>query len=137
VFLLRKEKAQALKLASAASPAPATTQDVGGEPVPGTTPVPIQPPLVTPATGSDDVQETPATPAAPARKLRLTGTLPPNSWNRAGTMLIPKLRNGQDLHIQVTISVELNANSFATTRAEIMQALMDMGLAGDIQVFEE
>ncbi len=63
--------------------------------------------------------------------LRVTGSVPPEHWNRLGTRLIPKLRtNGAStsLKLDVEFSIALGPDVAAATRAEVAQALADLGL---------
>ena len=75
VFLVTKAKAKALKATPEDSP---QTQP---EPAPSPEPAPQPEPESSP-----DNQKT---------TLRLTGTVPPEVWNRLGTKMLPKLRSGE------------------------------------------
>src|SRR5262249_52261342 len=103
VFLLTEAKAEAFT-APPVSPAAPVSSPVSppqpeimrdsGEPPGGG----IQPPIAL------------ASPPAPQVKtLHLTGTVPPESWNRFGTKILPKLRaaNG-DLKVEISLSVSLD-----------------------------
>ncbi|MGH6924646.1 MAG: hypothetical protein ACRED5_12990 [Propylenella sp.] len=63
--------------------------------------------------------------------LRITGTIPPEVWNRLGTRLIPKLRSavadGADLRIEVEFIVVLRPGT-SNVRGDVAQALEDLGL---------
>lgn len=61
--------------------------------------------------------------------LRLTGTIPPELWNRLGTKLIPKLRSGNDLTARVEFSLTVNSAQAQTVEFELRQILDDLGLA--------
>lgn len=137
VFLLRKEKAQALKQAASAprEPAPPQPPAIPPEPGPGPAVVEVQPPLVDPVPGGGTVSP-PATP----RTLRIGGKLPADSWNRVGTKLIPKLRGAQGLDVQVQFTVQVsgaNGANGANLRAEVLLVLEELGLAGALVVTEE
>jgi hypothetical protein len=120
VVLLKKAKAEELKKKGAApdtdpppepddSAQPADT-DIGKKPGMG------QHPAVVPDT------------VPTAKTLRLTGTVPPELWNRLGTRILPKLRSGKDLKIGMDFSVTVEAASAGDLQAEIRQILADLGL---------
>ena len=80
----------------------------------------------------------PPTPSVPqVRQLRLFGDLPPESWNRLGTKLIPKLRSGQDLKVEVAFTVKVDAAASKNLIAELRQILDDLGIADKVQIDEK
>lgn len=118
VFLLRKATAEALKTAAVAT----------GSPTFG--PVPPAPPSPEPETVPGPA---PAT-AASTRTLRLSGTVPPEVWNRLGTRILPKLRAGSDLRIGVDFSVTVSADAGAALETELHQILQELGLASAVRI---
>ena len=66
--------------------------------------------------------------------LRLTGTVPPEVWNRLGTRLIPKLRSGDDLSVGVDFSVSIESPQAKNLEAELRQVLADLGLSNQVRV---
>jgi hypothetical protein len=68
------------------------------------------------------------------RTLRLVGTVPPETWNRLGTKIIPKLKSGSDLKIGVDFSVTVSAESARGFEADLKQILEDLGLKGKINI---
>ncbi len=118
VFLLRKSKAEALKAEKPAKPAPplppgaVPTPPVG----PGPTPV-IQP-----------------KPVAATRTLRLSGSVPPEIWNRLGTKILPKLRSGTDLRIGVELVVTVPEGSASGLADELRQILQELGLGQAVSI---
>jgi hypothetical protein len=66
--------------------------------------------------------------------LRLSGTLPPEVWNRLGTKLITKLRSGNDLKIEVGFSVSIDAKLAGNFDAELRQIVEDLGLAEKLRI---
>jgi hypothetical protein len=118
VFLLRKEKAQALKsgggliLTPPAQPEPSPVPPIGPELGPGPTPIP----------------------GAPTRTLRLIGTIPPEIWNRLGTRILPKLRSGTELTIGLEFAVTVKAENAAALATELRQILQELGLADKVRV---
>jgi hypothetical protein len=123
VFLLKKEKAASLKKKEG---------ETGIVPPP-----PLQPPQP-PGTGvtAGGSPET-AAPTAQAVTLKLSGTVPPEVWNRLGTKIIPKLRSGNDFTVGVTFSVRVDARHVSSMENEIKLILEDLGLSGQIKILKE
>ena len=118
VFLLRKATAEALRAAATAT----------GSPTP--VPVPTAPPPPEPDTPPGPA---PAT-AASTRSLHLSGTVPPEVWNRLGMKILPKLRAGSDLRIGVDFSVTVSADASAALEAELRQILQELGLGSAVRI---
>jgi len=119
VFLLKKDKAAALKK----PPAP--------------TPPEVKPPEVTPPPPErkqppDDKRKPPPPPTATL--IRVSGSVPPELWNRLGTRVLPKLRSGQELKIGVSLEVSVDSPSAEGLRSELRQIVSDLGLEGSIAV---
>lgn len=116
VFLLTKSEAKLLKS--------------------GVTPESVSHPELTPLPLSETKREegfelTPGpSPTPQKRTLRLSGTIPPELWNRLGTRVLPKLRSGADLKVGVDFSISLNEELVRNMQAELRQILEDLGLAG-------
>jgi hypothetical protein len=124
VFLLTKARAQALKVGPGA-PQP---------PGPGEGPTPVEPrstpvEIVPPGEAESVPGERPTT-----IRLRLTGTIPPEVWNRVGTRLLTKLRTGTELQLGVDFQVTLEPRTAETLRTDIRQALEELGLQDRIRV---
>jgi hypothetical protein len=64
----------------------------------------------------------------------LVGTVPPESWNRLGTKINPKLKSGSDLKIGVDFSVTVSAESAKSVESDLHQILEDLGLKGKINI---
>lgn len=111
VFLLTKAKAKALKAR------------VEPEAEPPTTPQPehLVEPIVEPLTGKEG--------AGANRTIRIVGNIPPEIWNRLGTKLLPKLKGGKELNVDVGFSVVIDAATAPHLESEIRQILEDLGLA--------
>jgi len=118
VFLLRKATAEALKAGKAVAPA------LGTGPAPGRTAPPVTEPGPTPGSG----------PAAATQTLRLTGTVPPEVWNRFGTKILPKLCAGLDLKIGLEFSVTVSAESANPLATDLRQILQELGFADTVKV---
>ncbi len=113
VFLLTKAKAKALQ--------------AGTQPSEGAGPTIITPPPG-PTPPPDQGTAPPSTPGAQTKTVHLSGTLPPEVWNRLGTRIIPKLRQSAALHIQVDFRLQVDGAVSATLETELKQILEDLGL---------
>ncbi|MDR2730237.1 MAG: DUF499 domain-containing protein [Treponema sp.] len=76
--------------------------------------------------------ETPVTPSE--RNIQITGKIPPDSWNRIGTKIIPKIRVGNNLQINVAISFSVDNNLAQSTVSELDQTIDDLELSDDLKV---
>ena len=111
VFLVTKSKAEALK---------ATSEDPQPKPKPGPEPEPGPGPEPSPGT-----QKT---------TLRLTGTVPPEVWNRLGTKVLPKLRAGDNLSIGIEFSVSVSSQFAQNMEKDLQQILDELGLGDQVRV---
>ena len=59
------------------------------------------------------------------------------AWNRIGTKLIPKLRSGQSLDVQVQFTVKVSQANSSSLRSEVQLILEELGLAGALGVRAE
>lgn len=116
MFLLTKAKAKELR-----SPAP--------EPDPPEPPV--GPPLVL-TSETDSTTET--QPTAREATLRLVGAVPPETWNRIGIKVLPKMRSGSDLSARIELSVTVDSERARDMESELRQILEDMDLGGRVNV---
>jgi hypothetical protein len=66
--------------------------------------------------------------------LRLSGTIPPEIWNRLGTRVLPKLRSGEALRVGIEFTVTVDAALVKNTEAELQQILAELGLADRLSV---
>jgi hypothetical protein len=117
VFLLLREKAKILK--SKAEPAP--------HPAPGPGPEPE------PESGREPWGEPAPEPGPATRTIRLRGPVPPEIWNRLGTKIIPKLRSGKDVKVEVGFSTTIDAKAAANLESDLRQLIHELGLAEKIQ----
>lgn len=128
VFVVRKDRAKALRETTAASGVQGSLTE--------TTSAPSAFPLVSPESGAplsgSDISEAP-------RKtlLRVRGVVPAELWNRFGSKIIPKLRSAEQLQAQVELTVEVEASALASLEMEIQQVLSDLGLDGKAVVERE
>jgi hypothetical protein len=130
VFLLTKGRAKALKagpepmVAAPRAPGAAGAELATGRTGPAAPPTP---------------QIAPGLPVAPPtqRTLRITGTVPPEIWNRLGTRLIPKLKMGSDLQLSLNLSVRLGPAEAESMERDLRQALADLGLPDRLHIAYE
>ena len=125
VFLLKKSMAIALKQGNAAPPQPTS---------------PIQPGPEAPAAPQPDGSPSPTRPISgddgrPVT-LRVAGSVPPEHWNRLGTKLIPKLRSGSGVVLQVALSTTVEARAAAALIDDLRQILVDLSLDKAMRVEE-
>jgi hypothetical protein len=124
VYLVNKDRAAALK----AGNAEVVRADGGGGP--GGPPLTVRDgePIGDPPPLTDGHHEGRTT------TLVLSGSIPPESWNKVGTRLIPKLRAVNQLSVGVTLSVEIGAGDAAYLTREVEQILADLSLTGKIRI---
>ena len=121
VFLLTKSRAKELRKAATAAPlepaVPVTSEDKSTSDSPS------------------ENRETKSPPTQEAsRTIRIKGTVPPETWNRIGTKLLPKLKSGTDLKVDAEFSVTIASGSASHLEAEIRQILQDLGLSDQLSV---
>ncbi len=122
VFLVRKDIAKALK---AGKPAP--QQELA--PAPSLPNAPAPPPQ-TPGRGDRPTLAPPPS----SNAVRLTGTIPPELWNRFGTKVLPKLRSAGDVRIRVELDVRAPADTASMLAAELRQILEELGLGDAVDI---
>ena len=66
--------------------------------------------------------------------LRLSGSIPPEVWNRLGTKVLPKLRAGANLKVSVEFSVDVDAKFAKNAEADLRQIIDELGLSSQIKV---
>lgn len=120
LFLLRKVAAEALKSGAA----PKST----AEPKPQPSPADIVSPELPDSPRPEPV------PGVETKTIRLTGTIPPEVWNRLGTKILPRLRSGTDLKVGVEFSATVNAASAGSLASELRQILQELGLADLVRI---
>jgi hypothetical protein len=125
VFLLLRAKAQALK----SKPEQVATPEPDRPDQPRTD---IETDRQT-AGGTDAQDETKVRPPQ-ATRLVLAGNIPAEVWNRLGTKLLPKLRSGEDVQIEVKFSTTVKPEVVANLEADLRQALQDLGLEDRVEV---
>ncbi len=66
--------------------------------------------------------------------LKLKGTVPPETWNKIGTTILPKLRNKPGLRVEVQLSFSEESIRVEGMQQELHQALADLKLTEQMQV---
>jgi hypothetical protein len=122
VFLLTKAKAQALKVKAEPEHTPMPSPEPGPQPLPWSASEPSPEAVPEPV------------PASHKHTLRLVGSIPPEVWNRLGTKVLPKLRTGNDLRVDVDLSVSLNTELVRSTVSELRQILQDLDLEDRLRI---
>ena len=121
VFLLQRQFAEKLKAGESTEPEqPEEESETEADGEPGSS--------------SESDGGTTTTTVTETRTLRLVGSVPPETWNRLGTRIIPKLRAGEDLKVGVEFSVTVNEAAADTLAAELEQIIQDLGLADSVTV---
>ena len=60
--------------------------------------------------------------------------MPPESWNMMGIRILTKLQSGAGLNLAVDLSVEVDSETLPSLRADILQALADLKLDGQVRI---
>ena len=128
VFLLTRAKAEQLRAAQEGPPQIQTGSNGAPGPDSGTGTGQGDPPIDPPAP--------PVTPIGQKTTLRLSGTVPPEVWNRLGTRILPKLRSGDGLSVGIEFSVSVDTGIAQGFQLELRQALTDLGLQEQVSVEE-
>ncbi|MDD9855621.1 MAG: DUF499 domain-containing protein [Gammaproteobacteria bacterium] len=123
VFLLTKQTASALRQ----KPEERTRRDPepAGDSRPG---------LFPPETGADAMPG--HSPNAPSAKktIRLTGAVPPEVWNKLGTRVIPKLRAGDNVTADISLSATVDGAAADRFCDELRQILKQLNIADRIKI---
>jgi hypothetical protein len=122
VFLLTKEKAQSIRAASKNQPSPNLPLSTSAVP---STKVKAVPDLVLTADVPQKLRE---------RRFSISGKIAPEAWNRLGTKIIPKLRFGNNLEINVTLSTTVDDGQADLFQAEIQQILDDIEVSDSLKI---
>jgi hypothetical protein len=59
--------------------------------------------------------------------------MPPEVWNRLGARLLPKLRSGTELKVDVEFVVKVDGALAVHLERDLRQILDDLGLAGSVR----
>lgn len=125
VVLLKKAKAEELKKKPATEPGGAGPTPGPQPPGPGPGTVPVEPTDPGPEPG----------PLPPTRApIRVSGTIAAELWNRFGTRVLPKLRAGEGLKIEIDLSATFDGSAGNDVKSDLRQVLRDLGLDGSITI---
>ena len=117
-YLLTKQRTEQIK----AHPEPAPT------PNPDPVPDPVPDPIPRPNGGQQHL------PTPQKTTLRLTGTVPMESWHTVGVRILTKLRGEEGLNIGVDVSVAVDSDRLKGLEDEVRQALKDLKLEGQVDM---
>jgi len=117
VFLVTKAKSKELT----AVPAPAGEKHIQPQPQPEPEPEP-------------ETTEPIPEPVPTTKTIRLIGNIPPEVWNRLGTKVIPKLRMGKDVAIEVKFSTTVDQTLSKNLESELIQLLQDLGMGEKFRI---
>jgi hypothetical protein len=118
VFLVSKVRARALVTEPPKKTSTATETDPG----PSTETVP-------------DPDPAPGPEATPLRRtIRIHGVVPPELWNRLGTTLLPKLRSGEDLKVEIDMRANIDTSTAESLLSDLRQILQDLDLTDRIHL---
>ncbi len=125
VYLVLKTKAKAMQTPVIPATSPESTSSQPSEPgVDVGEPWPI----------SEQTSDQEPSSGPSVRSIRLYGSLPPETWNRLGTKILPKLRSGSDLEIKIELKVNIDVNLAQNFHTDIQQILADLGLNDSIRL---
>jgi hypothetical protein len=116
VYLLHKERARTLRAEPVviSPPGAPARPDIVTQPPKPVPPGPVEPPgRVT---------------------IRISGSVPPEIWNRLGTKLLPKLRTLKDLETSVEFTCEVEAAHQAAVVAELRTVVEELGLSHSLRI---
>jgi len=66
--------------------------------------------------------------------ISVSGTMPPEQWNRVGTRLLPKMRTTGNVTAAVRLEVEVDAARSAAYSAELKQIIGELGLSESLRI---
>jgi len=117
VFLLKKNKAETLKIKPVDPPLPPISQPDSGPP-------PDNESL--PSSGATDDES--------KIVFQLIGNVPPEVWNKIGITIVPKLRSCDGLNIGVDFSVKVGADQVKSLEQNLRQTLDELDLSNHIHI---
>lgn len=66
--------------------------------------------------------------------VRIFGELNPETWNRFGTRVIPKLRSAGELKVSIELRVDVDSNAYRQLHLDLTQVLDDLNLEGLLSI---
>ncbi|MCY4614892.1 MAG: DUF499 domain-containing protein [Chloroflexi bacterium] len=125
VFLLTRERATQLR--EGPGPTPESPEPLDLDP---------QGPDRTPDAGKQ-IEFDPETLPARRATLRITGAIPPETWNRFGRSVLPKLQAGEGLQVNVDLRVSADASVAGNIQADVSRAVEELTLGDHLRVERE
>jgi len=68
------------------------------------------------------------------KRLELSGTIPPEIWNRLGTKIMPKIKMGDELIVGLRISASFDEKSAEALDSELTELLGELNLSGSLKI---
>ncbi len=125
VFLLTREKAKQLRESPAPMPEPAELLQLE----------PVQPDR--PADTGEQIEFDPKRLPARRATLRITGAIPPETWNRFGRSILPKLQAGDGLRVDIDLRVSADTSVAGNIQADVSRAVDELMLGDQLRVERE
>ncbi|MDE2237770.1 MAG: AAA family ATPase, partial [Elusimicrobia bacterium] len=122
VFLLTKQRAEQLA-AGVVVTQPSAAEAIGAGPNSGSEKI-----------APEESGETIVAPVATKSAVRIRGQIPPEVWNRLGTKLLPRLKQGTELKVSVQFEVQIDGKAAGPLREEVSQVISDLGLNGSLRI---
>ncbi len=106
----------------------------------------LKTPEVVPTPGSEPsppvVPEAPQGPSEPAETpvsnlpalISVSGTIPPEQWNRIGTRLLPKMRAAGAVTATIRLEIEIDQTKATALSTELRQIVEETGLSGTVRI---
>jgi hypothetical protein len=105
----------------------------------------LKAPEITPTPGPEpepSPPEMPQEPSGPSEAsvshlpalISVSGTIPPEQWNRLGTRLLPKMRAAGTLTAEVRLEAELDPGRAAALSTELKQIIDELGLSASLRI---
>ena len=93
-------------------------------------------PVPKPREGNGEVSEEGNQPTLPVGlvSISVSGTIPPEQWNRVGTRLIPKMRAAGSMRATIRLDGEVDSARATTLSTELQQVIDEIGLAGTVRI---
>ena len=97
-------------------------------------PQPAEPPFPAPGPAPTPPVAQRPMPISHKVTLRLTGTIPRESWNMVGIKILSQMRPGDGMNLAVDLSFEVDSERLNSLEAEVRQALEDLQLDQQVRI---
>jgi len=125
VFLLNREKATQLREGPAPEPEPPGPLDLKAQ----------QPDW--PLDAGEQIEFDPERLPTRRTTLRITGAIPPETWNRFGRSILPKLQAGEGLQVNVDLRVKTDTSVAGNIQADVSRTVEELTLGDHLRVERE